>query len=217
MPIGIAPLFRAAHRRSVELSRARPCRRSVVSGASSRFRPAHTALKLRATRVLVLLPCLSNAPAHAALGGQAETVDGDITAMHAIGHASRVQGLYIVHTITLPCRRAARTPVRRAIHRAHWRQTASSGSACSTGGCRSFTAAMSMRPSNSKAHPAASGRTSLTEAATIRPAHASRNAGAVRISFRALQATPGAAPWPGAAVPLPSRRSMHRAAAKPAA
>lgn len=56
-----------------------------------------------------------------------------------------------------------------------------------------------------------------TEAATIRPAHASRNAGAVRISFRALQATPGAAPWPGAAVPLPSRRSMHRAAAKPAA
>lgn len=56
----------------------------------------------RAARMLVLLPCLSNAPAHAALGGQAETVDGDTTAMHAIGHASRVQGLYIVHTITLP-------------------------------------------------------------------------------------------------------------------
>ena len=55
----------------------------------------------RVARVPLLLLLTSIAPAHAALGGQAETVDGDSAAMHAIGRASRVHVLYTVHTITL--------------------------------------------------------------------------------------------------------------------
>ena len=53
-------------------------------------------------RVLVPFLCASIAPAHAALGGQVQTFDRDGATMHAIGHASRVQGPYAVHAITLP-------------------------------------------------------------------------------------------------------------------
>ena len=56
----------------------------------------------RVARVsLCLLLSTSIAPAHAALGGKAETVDGDSAAMHAITRASRMQGPYAVHTIAL--------------------------------------------------------------------------------------------------------------------
>jgi hypothetical protein len=56
----------------------------------------------RVARVPLFLLCTAIAPAHAALGGQAETIDGDSATMHAIGHASRMQGPYTVHTIALP-------------------------------------------------------------------------------------------------------------------
>ncbi|MEX3857569.1 hypothetical protein QF001_002562 [Paraburkholderia youngii] len=46
--------------------------------------------------------CVLPFAAHATLGQNASTVDGDQTRLHAIAHAASAQGAYSVHTLTLP-------------------------------------------------------------------------------------------------------------------